>query len=366
MSFLQAVADLKICAKRQNAIWHKYRDDTLSLQSVIPAGFCGDCDAFLVRRLKSTVNHGSSLRDFVETWRAASSILIFLFALFPAIPAMSQSIKSVRINEIQVMNTDGFRDEYGQASGWIELYNKGYGKVNVAGCTLKVKGKAYQIPKGDPATVIPTQGYLVFFAGGTPNKGTFHTNFTLDDTDFIAFYDADGKLVDQFQFNPVGMVENVSYGWFEDHDGKEKLMSLPATTPGSSNNTLNKVHRSEVFRQADPWGIVLTITNIVVVTIALTLLFFVFKYMGNYHTKKTTGNKLVPVKTVQTGNVIVSGDKKKRAVTNDELAAIAIALYKYSEIMRRHEEMVLTINKVSKVYSPWSSKIYGLRQFPKK
>ena len=289
----------------------------------------------------------------------------FIISLFPAIPALSQSIKSVRINEIQVMNTDGFRDEYGHAGSWIELYNKGYGKVNIGSCTLKVKGKTYQIPKGDPATVIPTQGYLVFFACGTPDKGTFHTNFTLDDTDFIEFYDADGKLIDKLQFNPADMVENVSYGWFEDYDGKEKTMNLPATTPANSNNTLNKIHRSEVFRQADPSGIILTLINIVIVTIALTLLFFAFKYMGNYHTRKTV-KKLTPVKAVQTGNVPVVSEKKKRAVTNDELAAIAIALYQYSENMRRHEEMVLTINKVSKVYSPWSSKIYGLRQSPNK
>jgi hypothetical protein len=291
--------------------------------------------------------------------------ILFLTGLFLAVPAIPQSIKSVRINEIQVVNTDGFKDEYGHTSGWIELYNKGYGKVNVGGCTLKVKGKEYLIPKGDPATVIPTQGYLVFFAGGTPNKGLFHTNFMLDDTDFVEFYDADSKLVDKFLFNPADVVDDVSFGWFEDRDGKEKLMTLPATTPGSSNNTLHQVHRSEVFRQADPWGIILTITCIVAVSISLTLLFFVFKYMGNYHSKKA-GRKLTPVKTTQTGNVIAAGEKKNRAITNDELAAIAIALYKYSEIMHRHEEMVLTINKVSKVYSPWSSKIYGLRQLPAK
>jgi len=291
--------------------------------------------------------------------------ILLIISLFPAIPLLSQSIRNVRINEIQVLNIDGFRDEYGHAGSWIELYNKGYGKVNIASCTLKVKGKTYQIPQGDPSTVIPSQGYIVFFAAGTPDKGTFHTNFTLDDTDFIEFYDTDGKLIDKFQFNPADMVENVSFGWFEDYDHKEKLMNLPATTPGSSNNTLTKVHRSEVFKKADPFGIILTVINIGIVTIALTLLFFAFKFMGNYLTRRA-GKKLAPVTAVQTGNVVSGGEKKKRVVTNDELAAIAIALYKYSEIMRRHEEMVLTINKVSKVYSPWNSKIYGLRQSPTK
>ena len=271
---------------------------------------------------------------------------IILVSLISSLPAFSQSIKDVRINEIQIHNINGFRDEYGQANSWIELHNKGFGKVNVAGCTLKIRGAAYQIPKGDPATIIPTQGYLVFYADGAPAKGVFHTNFTLDDTEFIEFYDTDGKLIDRLPFNPADMPEGVSYGWFEGHDRKEKLMTLPATTPGSTNNTEEKISRAEVFRQADPTGIVLTITNIVVVAIALTLLFFIFKYMGK-----------ILMKTA-----VKKEKAKDSAITNDELAVIAIALLKFSETLQDSEEMALTINRVSKAYSPWNSKIYGLRQ----
>jgi len=293
--------------------------------------------------------------------------LIVISLLFP-VPAFSQSIKDVRINEIQVCNADGFRDEYGLASGWIELYNKGYGKVNVAGCTLKVRGESFQISKGNPATIIPTQGYLVFYADGMPNKGPFHTNFTLDDTDFIELYDIDGKLVDRFDFDPSQMVDGVSYGWFEDHDGKEKLMLLPATTPGSTNNTEAKEHRSETFRRVDPSGIALTIINIIVVAIALTFLFFVFKYMGNYHIKRAI-RKAERTSVVKVENGMTVRKKKKGVVTNDELTAIAIALYKYVKDMKElyeEENLQLTINMTSKAYSPWSSKIYTLRQVPNK
>ena len=56
--------------------------------------------------------------------------------------------------------------------------------------------------------------------------------------------------------------------------------------------------------------------------------------------------------------------EENRVIPNDKLAAIAIALYKYSESLYHNELMMLTINKVSKMYSPWNSKIYGLRQAP--
>ncbi|MDR2231570.1 MAG: hypothetical protein LBE56_00440 [Tannerella sp.] len=53
-------------------------------------------------------------------------------------------------------------------------------------------------------------------------------------------------------------------------------------------------------------------------------------------------------------------------ISNEKVAAIAIALYKYSENLYQDEIMTLTINRVSKMYSPWNSKIYGLRQIPYK
>ena len=274
-----------------------------------------------------------------------------------------QSIKSVRINEIQIRNTNSLMDEYGQYGGWIELYNAGYGKVNIGGCVLKVKGKEYSIPKGDPATVMATQGYLLFYAAGTPNKGTFHTNFTLDDTDIIEFYDIDGKLINTFRFDPSKMVENVSYGWLEGSDGKETLMNLPAITPRANNNTEEKIPRAEKFRQTDPIGVVITLTSIAIVAMALVMLFFVFKYMGEFHIKKAK-KKADKLRSLQSGSVQAKGSKKDVFLTNEELTAIAIALYKYSEDLHDIEDTVLTINRAAKAYSPWSSKIYTLTQLP--
>ena len=291
--------------------------------------------------------------------------VILLASLFLPMPTLSQSLKSVRINEVQIVNTDGFRDEYGQAIGWFELCNKGYGKVNIAGCLLKVKGKEYLIPRGDPATVIATQGYVVFFASNIPDRGTFHTNFTLDDTDFIEFCDPDGNTIDRFQFNPDEIVGNVSYGWSDDSEGIEHWVQLQATTPGGSNNTEVREPRSEYIQREDPTGLVLTLICVLFISITMTLLYFIFKFMGNFYIRSAAKKSKKKTSTV-------SGDKtgtdkvKNRVITNDELAVIAIALYKYAQELKDKEVMTLTINRVSKAYSPWSSKIYGLRHFPEK
>lgn len=46
-------------------------------------------------------------------------------------------------------------------------------------------------------------------------------------------------------------------------------------------------------------------------------------------------------------------------------AVIAMALHMYLEDAHDYEKMVLTMQRVMRPYSPWSSKIYGLRQYPR-
>lgn len=48
-------------------------------------------------------------------------------------------------------------------------------------------------------------------------------------------------------------------------------------------------------------------------------------------------------------------------ISGETNAAIALALHLYMSDLHDTESKVMTIAKVSKAYSPWSSKIYGLR-----
>jgi glutaconyl-CoA/methylmalonyl-CoA decarboxylase subunit delta len=47
-------------------------------------------------------------------------------------------------------------------------------------------------------------------------------------------------------------------------------------------------------------------------------------------------------------------------ITGDENAAICTALYLYFTELHDEEKYVNTVKKVSRTYSPWSSKIYGI------
>lgn len=290
-------------------------------------------------------------------------IVALIICLFSVPKATGQMLSDVRINEIQVLNKDGYKDKFGHAIPWIELFNAGYGHVNIGGAILKVNGKEYRIPKTKDM-IIPTRGYVIFFASGETDKGPYYTNFTLDNTNFIELYAPDDqeKPIDRLSFNPSEMKVDVTYGWFEDKNGVEKVMNLPVITPGATNNTLETVHRSELFRRADPSGIVLTITAIAVVAVNLFLLYVIFLYMGkiNMRIARRKEEKALKAMAEATNTEVQTG--KDGVLTNEELAAIAIALYKYSQDLHDIEDTVLTINRAAKAYSPWSSKIYGLRQ----
>ncbi|MCK4663920.1 MAG: hypothetical protein KAT68_13720 [Bacteroidales bacterium] len=53
------------------------------------------------------------------------------------------------------------------------------------------------------------------------------------------------------------------------------------------------------------------------------------------------------------------------SVTGETNAAIAMSLYLFFEELHDTESNIITIKKVSKAYSPWSSKIYGLTAKPR-
>ena len=52
---------------------------------------------------------------------------------------------------------------------------------------------------------------------------------------------------------------------------------------------------------------------------------------------------------------------KKVEISTEINAAIGVALYLYLSEIHDEENTVMTIKKVSKTYSPWSSKLYSMR-----
>ncbi len=118
------------------------------------------------------------------------------------------------------------------------------------------------------------------------------------------------------------------------------------------------IHKnSDLFRKIDPWGIGMTVIGYVVVFLALLFLYLIFSNL----TRILNFNLVRLLK--KTGKM--KEDKKDLSISGEVNAAIAMALHLYFAEVHDKESYELTINKVSRTYSPWSSKIYGLRQHPR-
>jgi hypothetical protein len=55
----------------------------------------------------------------------------------------------------------------------------------------------------------------------------------------------------------------------------------------------------------------------------------------------------------------------KKEKTDDLSAIIAATIHLYLQEVHDFENYSLTIKRIDKIYSPWSSKIYGLRKMPR-
>lgn len=275
--------------------------------------------------------------------------------------AKAQNAIDLRINEILVLNESNYVDDFGMHNGWIEIFNSAYSPINIGGCYLTddlSNPTKYWIPIGDPATIIPPRGYVVFYADQRPARGIFHLNFTLENTETIALFDANGRTkIDELKITQPQKVD-VTYGRLT--DGGENWDFMEFSTPGANNDHSRKASAGEKFVQMDPYGIGMTMIAMFVVFSALALLYIIYKNIGLFFVQKASKAAKKDLQATIPGK-----HTKEEGMSGEVNAAIAMALYLYQSELHDEENTVLTIRKVSRNYSPWSSKIYTLRKSPR-
>ena len=108
-------------------------------------------------------------------------------------------------------------------------------------------------------------------------------------------------------------------------------------------------------------GIGMTLTGMGVVFTSLILLYIIFSNMKRViNFRFNFGKKEKEVNAAKLKEI-----EKEEVMTGEVNAAIAAALFFLSQEMHDTENAVLTIKRASKTYSPWSSKLYGIRQNPR-
>lgn len=277
------------------------------------------------------------------------------------------------LNEVLIENESNFQDDYGLHSAWIEIFNKSFGSADLAGCLLKVSSQpgdtvTYFIPKGDILTLVKPRQHALFWADGEPNRGTFHTNFTLNSetANWIGLFDSGKKLMDQIII-PAGTLQpNQSYARVSDAADEWEVKGGSTdkyVTPSTNNKTLDSHAKVEKFEEHDSNGIGMAISAMSVVFSGLLLLFISFKIVGKISVNLSKRNAM-KVKGITDKKE--AKEKKLGEAPGEVFAAIAMAMHEMQNDVHDVEETVLTITRVKRSYSPWSSKIYTLRETPHK
>lgn len=274
--------------------------------------------------------------------------------------SMAQNASDFRLNEILVYNESNAVDDFGQHSSWIEIFNSAYNDVDLGGCFLTDDlddPTKYWIPIGDPITNISKRGYIIFWADNHPSRGILHLNFKISEGKIIALFDSSGKtLIDKIEL-PVGQKPDVTFGR-KTNDSNEWVF-LEKSTPGANNDHTRRKTSGESFVEYDPYGIGMTVIAMFVVFSVLAILFVIYKNMGRFFIRKSRASSKT---TGDTGLI----KQQAEGMSGEVNAAIAMALHLYQSELHDYENTVLTIQKVSRNYSPWSSKIYTLRKTPNK
>lgn len=274
--------------------------------------------------------------------------------------AIAQNVDDLRINEVMLFNTENYVDNFGQRSAWIEIMNTSYSEVKMENCYLTNDLndlRKYRIPAGDRISIIPSRQFVVFFADNKTEHGTVHLNFKLDSTNrFIALVSSNGKtIIDSLTVPLLG--ENEVYTRVK--DGGDEWEISYFTTPGSTNEgRISKESPSEAFGAFDPSGVMMTIIAMGVVFTALIVLYRIFHAIGTLN-QRATRRKQSKAAAAAGKTLVDEGE-----IAGEVFAAISTALYLYETDKHDHESTIITIERVSRRYSPWSSKIYGLREMP--
>jgi glutaconyl-CoA/methylmalonyl-CoA decarboxylase subunit delta len=100
-------------------------------------------------------------------------------------------------------------------------------------------------------------------------------------------------------------------------------------------------------------GLTITVIGYVIVFIALLLLTIVFSFIPRILKMQFRQD---PQKESKPGELTAS----KEEIPGEVNAAIGTAIFMFFNEMHDVEDPIITIRRVSKNYTPWSSKIYGV------
>ena len=299
--------------------------------------------------------------------RKTRQLFLSVAGLLLGIASGAQNLTDLRIGEVLCENNSGLIDEYGQRNGWIEIFNNSNGTVKFGGCYLTddvSNLRKYHIPTSDRSTQVGPRQSVVFYASGDSSQGTYYTNFTLGRGKTVYLVSNDGRtVIDQLQIPsdlpadksivkvPVGVKEM---------DFETRINDKPS--PGTYNGDVDAKTKSQIMKEKDPHGWVLTLISVMVVFSALLILAIIFGQIGKWNRRRQEGPK--PKRGREDEIAAAISMALRQELGGEVYAAIAMALDDYlGSGIHDSESFVITI--VPSGNGNWNDKTQNFRQLPR-
>ncbi len=151
-------------------------------------------------------------------------------------------------------------------------------------------------------------------------------------------------------------VSDAAENWEIKDDSAEKYV-----TPSTNNKTLDSNAKMEKFAEHDSTGIGMSISAMSVVFFGLILLYISFKLIGKASVNLSKRNAM---RAKGITDKQEAKEKRLGEAPGEIFAAISLAMHEMQSDVHDVEDTVLTITRIKRSYSPWSSKIYTLRETP--
>jgi len=163
------------------------------------------------------------------------------------------------INEVCASSITTLKDDDGEFSDWIELYNNSSKAIDLSNYALSDSSDKlikWRFPKG---AVIQPGGYYVVFASGKDRQasdgGWPHASFRLrSDGESVILSDIQGRLVDLVTYDLLD--SDASWGRDQESTGAFKVFTQP--TPGLPNTRSGQIAMDTNFCLANTSGLYIT------------------------------------------------------------------------------------------------------------
>ncbi len=213
-----------------------------------------------------------------------------------------------------------------------------------------------------PKSVAVYQNHIVYLASNDDSSLVRVLNIKGDKIEEFRFSGAANSFSYNEVYKKLYVAGNNSVGYdvivIDASKGFEKM-----TIEGSPSFHYKKPKKADTIAQQDSTGGGLTVIAMTTVFLTLLLIFFVLKLYTSViiriQNKRSSDYKENEGEITPIGGLL----KNDSDLSGDEYAAIAAALYLYNNELHDEENAILTINKVAKSYSPWSSKLYNMNVY---